>query len=345
MRRIILYFALTCLSASTLAAQPGPSRGSEFEYPDAHDPVAALCDGRYYVFTTGMGIMSSADMKTWRFEGRVLESIPQWAADKGFRGMPWAPDVQFINGEYYVYYSYSKFGKNISAIGVATNKTLNPSSPDYKWEDHGMIVESVPGRDEWNAIDANVILDENGTGWLAFGSFWRGLKMFKLDDTFMRIAEPQEWYPICRRPEGTTKNIAGGDDGLSLDPRGSDFDAGNGAVEAPFIFRHGGHYYLFASYDLCCRGAKSTYKVVVGRSDKVTGPYYDKDGNSLMDGGGTIVVQGNERFPGVGHCAVVNFGGQDYMFMHGYDKQHDYRSKLLIREVNWSTDGWPEVAL
>lgn len=345
MRRIILYFALACLSASTLAAQPGPSRGSEFEYPDAHDPVAAFCDGRYYVFTTGMGIMSSADMKTWRFEGRVLESIPQWAADKGFRGMPWAPDVQFINGQYYVYYSYSKFGKNISAIGVATNKTLNPSSPDYKWEDHGMIVESVPGRDEWNAIDANVILDENGTGWLAFGSFWRGLKMFKLDDTFMRIAEPQEWHPICRRPEGTTKNITGGDDGLSLDPRGSDFDAGNGAVEAPFIFRHGGHYYLFASYDLCCRGAKSTYKVVVGRSDKVIGPYYDKDGNSLMEGGGTIVVQGNERFPGVGHCAVVNFGGQDYMFMHGYDKQHDYRSKLLIREVNWSTDGWPEVAL
>ena len=84
---------------------------------------------------------------------------------------------------------------------------------------------------------------------------------------------------------------------------------------------------------------------MVGRSDKVTGPYYDKDGNSLMEGGGTIVVQGNERFPGVGHCAVVNFGGQDYMFMHGYDKQHDYRSKLLIREVNWSTDGWPEVAL
>ena len=121
MRRIILYFALTCLSASTLAAQPGPSRGSEFEYPDAHDPVAAFCDGRYYVFTTGMGIMSSADMKTWRFEGRVLESIPQWAADKGFRGMPWAPDVQFINGQYYVYYSYSKFGK---CLWTGTSRSL-----------------------------------------------------------------------------------------------------------------------------------------------------------------------------------------------------------------------------
>lgn len=345
MKRIILYLALACLSAPVLSAQNGTSPGNEFKYPDAHDPVAAFCDGRYYVFTTGMGIMSSVDMETWRFEGRVLESTPEWAADKGFKGMPWAPDIQFINGQYYIYYSYSKFGKNISAIGVATNRTLNPSSPDYKWEDHGMIVESIPGRDEWNAIDANVILDEDGTGWLAFGSFWRGLKMFRLDETYMRIAEPQEWYPICRRPEGTTKNIAGGDDGLTPDPRGRDFDAGNDAVEAPFIFRYGEHYYLFASYDLCCRGENSTYKVVVGRSDKVTGPYLDKDGKSMMEGGGTIVVQGNGRFSGVGHCAVVNFDGKDHMFMHGYDSQHDYRSKLLIREVVWSADGWPEVTL
>lgn len=344
MKKVVLCWVLCAVCSASLFSQ---SRrvGGEFEYPDAHDPVVAYCDGRYYVFTTGMGIMSSTDMKVWRFEGKVLDDIPQWAADKGFKGMPWAPDIQYINGKYYVYYSYSHFGKNRSAIGVATNRTLDTSSPDYKWEDHGMVVESVPGRDEWNAIDANVILDENGTGWLAFGSFWRGLKMFRLDDTFMRIAEPQEWYPICRRPEGTAKKVAGGEDGLSFDRRGADFDAGNGAVEAPFIFRRAGYYYLFASFDLCCRGSKSTYKVVVGRSEKVTGPYYDKDGIPMMQGGGTIVVQGNERFPGVGHCAVSTIDGQDYMFMHGYDKQYDYRSKLLIRKIDWTQDGWPEVVL
>ncbi len=116
-------------------------------------------------------------------------------------------------------------------------------------------------------------------------------------------------------------------------------------MEAPFIFKHGNYYYLFASYDLCCRGANSTYKVIVGRSQKVTGPYLDKDGRSLMDGAGTVVVSGNERYPGVGHCAVVDFGGTDYMFMHGYDKDYDYQSKLLIREVRWTEDGWPVVEL
>lgn len=340
-------FIIFCLllSVALSAQQRGPAIGTTIENPDVHDPVAAFCDGRYYIFTTGLSVMSSTDMKTWRFEPRPLSETPQWAVDKGFRGMPWAPDIQFINGTWYLYYSYSVFGKNISAIGVATNKTLNPQSPDYKWEDQGMIVESIPGRDEWNAIDANVIVDEEGIGWLCFGSFWRGIKMFKLDSSMTRMAEPQEWYPLCRRPEGTTKDIAGKDDGLKLDPRGSDFDAGNGAVEAPFIFRHGGYYYLFVSYDLCCRGANSTYNVVVGRSDKVTGPYIDKDGVSLMQGGGTSVAKGNERYAGVGHCAVVTFDGKDYLYMHGYDGQEDYRSKLLIKELTWSADGWPKVSL
>ena len=338
----LLLCAALLIGASLMARSP---ESVEFEYPDAHDPVAAFCDGRYYVFTTGMGIMSSDDLTHWRFEGSVLEETPEWAADKGFRGMPWAPDVQFNDGLYYVYYSYSHFGRNLSAIGVATNKTLNSESPDYRWEDRGMIIESVPGRDEWNAIDANVIVDENGTGWLAFGSFWRGIKMFRLDETMTRIAEPQEWYPLCRRPEGTTKKISGGEDGIEHDPRGRDFDPGDGAVEAPFIFRHGDWYYLFVSYDLCCRGAASTYNVVVGRAAEVTGPYLDREGKSLMDGAGTVVARGNGRYSGVGHCAVVNFDGKDYMFMHGYDKEYDYRSKLLIREISWTPDGWPEIRL
>ena len=241
-----LLISLCLLATLTLSAQQRRSQEAvEFEYPDAHDPVAAFCDGRYYVFTTGMGIMSSADLVKWRFEGRVLDEIPQWAADKGFQGMPWAPDIFYHDGTYYVYYSYSHFGKNQSAIGVVTNKTLNPKSPDYKWEDKGMIVESVPGRDEWNAIDANVIMDENGEAWLAFGSFWRGLKMFKLDETLTRMAQPQVWFPISRRPEGTAEDTSKTDTAVTADPRGKDFDAGNGAVEAPFIFKHDGWYYLF----------------------------------------------------------------------------------------------------
>lgn len=318
---------------------------SEFEYPSVHDPVIAFCEGRYYIFTTGLSVLSSADMKTWRHENGPFKQTPQWALDKGFRGMPWAPDIQYIDGMWYLYYSYSGFGKNKSAIGVAVNKTLNPESPDYKWEDKGMILESIPGRDEWNAIDANVALDDEGNAWLSFGSFWRGIKITKLDETHTRLTNPEVWYPISRRPEGTAPETVSTDTAVRPDPRGKDFDAGNGAVEAPFIIKHGDYYYLFVSFDLCCRGAKSTYNVVVGRSKNIYGPYYDKKGVDMMESGGTPVAQPNKQYVGIGHNGIGHFNGKDYIVMHGYDKDYNHNSMLVIREINWTKDGWPTIKL
>ena len=318
-------------------------------YPQTHDPVAAYCDGKWYLFATGFGvdILVSEDLKVWDYSGRVFEKAPQWALESvpGYNGHTWAPDIFFHNGLYYLYYSCSSFGKNTSAIGVATNKTLNPDSPDYKWEDHGCVVRSYAGRDLWNAIDPNVIIDENGAGWLSFGSFWGGIKLVRLDDSLTKLAEPQEWYPLCRRPEGTAEDTSQTDDAITLDPRGSDFDPGNGAVEAPFIVYRNGYYYLFVSYDLCCRGAKSTYKVVCGRAKEVSGPYFDASGVPMMQGGGTVVVGGNDRYPGAGHCAIVQKDGSDIMLFHAYDRDVNYNSRLLVRPIIWTSEGWPEVML
>ena len=169
--------------------------------------------------------------------------------------------------------------------------------------------------------------------------------MTKLDPSFTRLSDPQVWYPVARRPEGTAPETVSTDTAVRPDPRGKDFDAGNGAIEAPFIFKHEDFYYLFVSFDLCCRGAKSTYNVVVGRSEKITGPYFDKDGVNLMDGGGTLVAKGNDQFAGVGHCAVATLDGKDYIYMHAYDKDYDYASKLLVRPLGWTAEGWPVVDL
>ena len=312
--------------------------------PPAHDPVAIQCEGTWYLFCTGFGIhiFTSDDQVNWSFAGQVFDTLPQWALDSvpGYRGHTWAPDIYYYEGSYYLYYSCSSFGKNDSAIGVAVNKTLNPASPDYKWEDKGCVVRSVGGRDNWNAIDPNLFVEEDGTAWLSFGSFWDGLKLVKLDETLTRPAEPQVWYPLCTRPEGTAEDTSKTDDAIKADPRGKAFDPGNGAVEAPFIVKHDGWYYLFASYDLCCRGPKSTYKVVCGRAREVTGPYEDKEGRLLLEGGGTIVVSGNEQYPGVGHCAVVG----DKLFFHAYDRKFNYNAHLLIRPIDW-TGGWPQVTL
>ena len=169
-----------------------------------HDPVMARDGGKYYLFCTGMGIsvFSSPDMITWKPEKPVFKEPPGWAvsAVPGYRGHTWAPDISFHDGIYYLYYSVSAFGKNTSCIGVATNTTLDPENPAFKWVDHGMVVQSVPGRDMWNAIDPNLAMDDTGTPWLVFGSFWDGMKLTKLDKSFTKLSYPQEWHTVAARP-------------------------------------------------------------------------------------------------------------------------------------------------
>lgn len=296
-----------------------------------HDPVMIKEGDTYYLFCTGWGVsvFSSKDMVNWKEEAPVFSKAPEWTETvvPGFRGHIWAPDIHRYDGKYYLYYSVSAFAKNTSAIGVATNVTLDPKHPDFQWEDQGIVVQSVPNRDLWNAIDPNIITDEEGYPWMSFGSFWEGLKLVKLIPNRTAIAQPEEWYTIAKRARTDF-----------LD----DENPGDAALEAPFIFKKDTMYYLFVSWDYCCRGAESTYKVVVGRSEKLTGPYLDKDGTSMAKGGGSLVIEGDERWAGVGHNSTYTFDDKDYLVFHGYDAGDEGRPRLRIEELVWK-DGWPIV--
>ncbi|NML66581.1 arabinan endo-1,5-alpha-L-arabinosidase [Hymenobacter sp. RP-2-7] len=297
-----------------------------------HDPVLTRQNGTYYLFGTGNGITvwSSKDRQHWTPEKPVFAAPPAWAvqAVPGFKGHIWAPDISFADGQYSLFYSISTFGKNRSAIGLATNKTLDPQSPDFKWVDHGQVLASVPGRDLWNAIDPNLARDEHGTPWLAFGSFWNGIKLVQLRPDLTGPAELQQWRTVAQRPRAATL---------------ADSLPGGGAIEGPFIFRHAGYYYLFVSFDYCCRGPQSTYKMMVGRARTITGPYLDAAGTPLTQGGGTLVLQGDSNWFGVGHNAVATFDNTDYLIFHGYDAHDQGRPKLRIEPLAWSADGWPTV--
>jgi arabinan endo-1,5-alpha-L-arabinosidase len=325
---LLLFWGLSSL------AQPGkaPDDSKGFR---AHDPVMIKQDNSFYLFTTGGGMAKSTDLKDWERIKPVPTELDWVTKDiiPDYRGRGnWAPDIQYLDGTYYLYYSPSAFAKNTSAIGVMTNKTLDQNSPDYKWVDHGMILQSIPGRDFWNAIDANVYFDRKWggevTGWLSFGSFWGGLKLVKLDSTMKALAEPQEWYTIAKQ-ERTF--------GMP------DTDPGDGTVEAPFIYKRHQYYYLFISVGYCCRGLDSTYQVMVGRSRDIQGPYFDKEGKPLYAGGGTFVAGETEKYKGIGHCAVYDFDGKTYFVAHGYDKEDKGRSKLIVEGITWDRAEWPTV--
>ena len=298
-----------------------------------HDPVMTKQGDTYYLFCTGWGIAvwSSKDMKNWEHEQAVFDEPPAWAVEAvpGFRGHIWAPDISYRDGVYYLYYSVSAFGKNTSCIGLATNTTLDSDDPDYKWTDHGKVIQSVPGRDLWNAIDPNLAYDDEGQPWMSFGSFWSGMKLVKMDEDLKKPAEPQEWYTISKRARSFK----------TQDP-----DPGEGAVEAPFIFKKNGYYYLFVSFDFCCRGPESTYKMVVGRSENITGPYVDKEGVRMDEGGGSLVLEGNEDWHGVGHNSAYTFDGKDYLIFHGYDASDEGKPKLVIKQMQWNKEKWPVVS-
>lgn len=348
MTRFTLIALLFVVNLWTTTVNAQPRRGFRIDslHPDVHDPVMAKGeDGRYYLFMTGfgVGVISSADLKEWKQEPGVLRQTPQWAMDAvpGYRGHTWAPDISYHNGQWYLYYSCSTFGKNGSAIGLATNKTLDPTSPLFEWKDQGMVVRSERGKDDFNAIDPNLVVDQKGRPWLTFGSFWDGIQLVQLSKKDFRtpVGKPKT---IARRIGRRLTHDELNDVASWTVENGRDtIEAGPNAIEAPFVLRHGDYYYLFVSFDFCCRGERSTYKTVYGRSKKVEGPYLDQKGQDMAHGGGTLLYGPNEDYFGVGHNAVYDLDdGRTLFVSHAYEKAYNGRSKLFLRELHFDADGW-----
>lgn len=294
-----------CLSAAALALEPqGDTR--------AHDPTLLVQGQRWFVFTTGPGLqrLASDDAgRSWRRLAPVFSQAPAWwaGAVPGHRGLDvWAPKLFEHAGRSWALYSISTFGKNRSAIGLAS--AAAPDAAD--WRDEGLVVQSAPG-DDFNAIDPDLMRDADGRLWLSYGSFWGGIRLTELDAATLR-------------PVGETRFIA----------------RRRAGIEAPTLVRRGDWVYLFVSHDLCCRGVQSTYNIRVGRARDVTGPFVDRDGVPMLEGGGTLVEAGGPRWKGPGHQDVVG----DVIVRHAYDAEDGGRPHLRVSRLAWSADGWPALA-
>jgi arabinan endo-1,5-alpha-L-arabinosidase len=285
-----------------------------------HDPSTIVkCKDEYWLFATGRGIASrrSKDLRKWQVGPRVLPSPPAWTAEAvpGNRGCFWAPDVIGLKNRFLLYCSVSRWGGKISAIGLATNPTLDPADSNYHWTDHGIVIQSGD-RDDFNAIDPAVTQDLDGNLWLAFGSFWSGIKLIQLDPaTGKRITPDSPVYSLAYHE----------------------------SIEAPFICHHKGWYYLFVNWGLCCRGVNSTYNIRVGRSAEITGPYMDKNGVDMLAEGGSLFLQTQGQFIGPGHVGIFSQGEKEWLSYHYYDGSRRGRGTLAVRPLQWDADGWPEL--
>jgi arabinan endo-1,5-alpha-L-arabinosidase len=287
----------------------------------AHDPTMIKVGDTYYRFWTGdfIPMATSTNLTNWSNAPAVYDDeYPDWAItwlggvpDETFN-FPWAPDVSSFAGLIHLYSSFSaKFGDNISCIS-------HLSTPDIDltpFTDHGPVV-CTEGNEAHNAIDAEVGFDENGAPWLAFGSFWDGIMAMEL------------------AADGSS--LGGGLQNLAWAPE----------IEAPVLLRRCGYHYLLVSLGLCCPGEGRSvddlsYRVVVGRSTSILGPYLDREGIAMTDGGGSLVVEGDGvTWAAAGHSDVLVDGDQIYHLYHAY-RQSNGDAELRIVELYFDEDGWP----
>lgn len=303
------------LAAATPTTPPAsyPNPGTVTGDIGVHDPtVVARPGGGYLLAHTGnnIALKTSTDRTAFRNAGAVFPNGASWTTTYtgGSRNL-WAPDLTYRDGRYWLYYSASTFGSNRSAIFLATSTTGTSGS----WTNQGLVIESRTS-DNFNAIDPNLVVDASGKWWLSFGSFWSGIKMVALNPS------------TGKRSDATVHSIAG---------------RNGGAIEAPEIARHGNYYYLWVSFDRCCQGAASTYRVMVGRSTSITGPYLDRSGKAMTAGGGTQVLAGHGNIHGPGHQAVFTDTDADVLVYHYY--ANNGASLLGINLLGYDAAGWPFV--
>ncbi len=265
-----------------------------------HDPSTVVeCNGKFYTYGTGGSSLISDDGWTWR-RGPALPR----------RGV--APDVIHLGDRYYLYIA-SSTAPTKASVYLISSKTLDPDSPDYKWEEGG-VVASSDGVEDCNAIDPGVFLDPtDGRLWLVYGSYFGYIRLVELDPKTGKRLNPDS------KPHNIAINC-----------------------EASDMIYHDGWYYLLATHGSCCRGADSGYNIRVGRSRKVTGPFLDNMGVDMLQGGGKLVVGSGGRVIGPGHFGLLDLGGGvEKLSMH-YEADLDRggASVLDLRPLLWK-DGWP----
>lgn len=291
-------------------------------FSSAADPTVIRTDEGFYLYATQTNsywipIYFSKDLVNWEFKRSAFRKATRPTEDVlPGGGAFWAPEIRYINGKYVLYFSWAKWGdgsKSYTAVATSDSPVgdfLN-AKPLLITDDFGS-----------NCID-QFYYEEDSKKYMFVGSF-NGIYVTELTDDGLSVKRGADGKPVLK------KQVCGR------------------AFEGTNIYKKGKYYYLFASINNCCDGINSRYKVVVGRSEKLLGPYVDRKGKDMLDNSWELVLEGDgETFFGPGHNSIIipDDAGTDWMIYHSYVKENSTvggRLGMLDRIV-WSPDGWPTI--
>lgn len=294
---------------------------------DNPDPtVIKADDGYFYLYATGGNtwIHKSKDLVKWEFVSGTYEEDkkPNWESDAGI----WAPDINYINGKYVMYYSLSKWG-GTSTCGIGVSVSDTPAGP---FTDHGKLFRSNE-IGVTNSIDPFYI-EDNGRKFIFWGS-WYGIWGVELSEDGLSLKggltdAKQNKFKIAATYNGSTEGY-----------------------EGSYILKRGNYYYLFCSTGTCCEGANSTYQTLVSRSESLFGPYVNKMGENITDNPSIgkpkrpeSLILKNSAFLGTGHNSeiVQDDKGQDWIIYHAYRTVDPDKGRVvLLDRVYWDSKDWP----
>ena len=187
----VLFMLMLALSQMTVAGQTLATNYKEVNHGNpispcvfCADPTALVYKGRLYLYGTndhqqyiangktgsnGYGnikslvVFSTEDMVNWTFHGTIdVSKVCTWA------GQSWAPSAVWrtaTNGEDEFFMYFANGGGSVGVMKA--NSPLGPWSSPLS---SAMIKHGTPGVDPCNWVfDPGAVIDENGTGWIAFG--------------------------------------------------------------------------------------------------------------------------------------------------------------------------------
>lgn len=254
-------------------------------------------------------VYKSKDLVNWEFVGDGFpDGKPSWVKGAAL----WAPDINYINGQYVLYYALGVWGGVVeSASGVAVS-----DSPEGPFIDKGKLVD-FKTMGTLNSIDPN-FFDDGDRKFLYWGSLGGGIYGIELSRDGLSIAE------------GAKKVLLGAKN-----------------MEGAYMYKRNGWYYLFASAGTCCNGINSTYHIVVGRSESPLGPFVGPDKQQLKNLGYKYTLMAgslDKTFVGPGHNAeiITDDNGNEWMLYHSYNAASSYRERALnLDQIHWTQKGWP----
>ncbi|CRG87822.1 Arabinan endo-1,5-alpha-L-arabinosidase A [Talaromyces islandicus] len=316
-------------------------------------------DGIYFRYSksneTGQGLSvatAPALGGPWNYAFEILTELVNPMASDRVATNVWAPEVHYVNGTYYLFYSINTAPFNFD-LCVATSPDMEPDN----WTDHGSmnVPISTTGDDQatesYVRLDGNMLADStdpsgvDGFHYMTFGSYQWGLYGFQVSDDLLTIMD------------GATVDM------VYLEQYNLGEYAGN-KTEGPYLLTNNGYVYFFYSIGNCCAADDtayndSVYRVQVCRklvTDMPTGPYLDRDGVDCLNGGvdraGTTILasrdDGQVFAPGsIGILTDPDLGMvMTYQYWNITQANQDADPKLDglrfgYNLLSWDSDGWP----